>query len=195
MNEKVRKLLIVVLSVVAVGCIAAVSISDLINTKDKRTITINEAYSLMAMEHSINGLIPFGTDYYYLGFNGNDAYIIKSSKHWLDENFDENSMSISPEGIAITGLNKKLDYKVSREINNTLEGIEGINYPLGIWSVLKIDYIFYAVARLIILLLMIILAITIIMFGKTKMNENPALQKVWLICFVAVLYLLLWAVR
>lgn len=52
------------LTLIAIGLLLYLLISavlDLTNKKDLQTVKLDEAFSLLEIEHSINGLIPIGT--------------------------------------------------------------------------------------------------------------------------------------
>lgn len=43
------------------------AVLDLTNKKDIHTVRIEAVCKVLELEHSINGLIPIGTDHYYIG--------------------------------------------------------------------------------------------------------------------------------
>lgn len=171
---------------------------DLTNKRDLHTVKIDGASGILELEHSINGLIPIGTDYYYVGFEEEsyNAYIIKASKKWLEDNFDSNYMAKKSDGIQITALAKKVsDYQTARELYSRATQIEGVNYPLGTEYYLDMGYKANAITKLIIFSLIIFLAFTGVNFVKNKGEVKPLFVKCWIIVLMVTLVLLLGVIR
>ncbi|MGN0402216.1 MAG: hypothetical protein ACI4HQ_08160 [Acetatifactor sp.] len=136
------------------------AVLDLTNKKDIHTVTIDGAFEVLELEHSINGLIPIGTDYYYIGIEEEtfDAYIIKASKKWLEKNFDSDYMAINPEGMQITALAKKVsDYETARELQTRAAQIEELQYPLGTEYCLDLGYRQTAIVKLLLIVWLVLL--------------------------------------
>lgn len=90
MKSKIQNAALILLLVVFAGYLLWSGISDLTNKQGVYTVNLDECYEIFEVEHSINGLIPTGTDYYYLGFDEQGSCcIINASKGWYAENFDE----------------------------------------------------------------------------------------------------------
>ena len=109
MRPGFKKFLAIILVLFFIGYLAVTGIADLINTKDVQTVTIDECVSFLDIEHSINGLIPVGTDHYYLGVNDEtmEACVIKASKRWHNKNFDADGHALMEDGLTVTALCKK----------------------------------------------------------------------------------------
>ena len=97
MKEKGKTIFLVFLVVLFVGYLLVTAVLDLTNKKDIYTVNIDYAGEVLAIEHSIGGLIPIGKDHYYLGVDEDtmEAVFVKGSKNWLSKNFDS-------EGNALT---------------------------------------------------------------------------------------------
>lgn len=174
------------------------AVSDLTNKKDLHTINLAGAFEVLEIEHSINGLIPVGTDYYYIGIEEEsyDAYIIKASPKWLEKHFDSNHMAKEAGGIRITALADKVsDYKISRELHSRAvqieELMEGLNYPLGTAYCLNMGYKTGAVLKLIVVVLCVALTITGIYFVKNKSLVSSLFGKCWLVALIITLILMM----
>lgn len=186
----------IVLYILGVGILIYLlltSIMDLTNKKDLHTVTLDEAFEVLQLEHSINGLIPIGTDYYYVGINKDtyDAYLIKSSKKWLSNNFGSGYKALDSNGVQITGLAKEItDYQTSRALGARLIQLEGVNYPLGALYCLNLEYKLTAILKLIDVALLITMVITGV-YIKNKNDVKPLYVKLWLGGIVISLALLI----
>ena len=110
MKEKSGKIILPLFFAVLVLYLAITGIMNLTNTKDLHSTSITAGMPLLAVEHSINGLIPIGTSYYYLGVNEetSEAYIIRASKNWLKDNFTDDYLPKSGAAMTVTGLAKRV---------------------------------------------------------------------------------------
>lgn len=184
MKEKLKNAFLVLLFVSLVAYLSITSILNLTNKKDLRTVNLAEAFDILEVKHSINGLIPLGTDHYYVGIEMEDesfnAYIIKASKDWLDTHFDSGNMAKDAGGFEFTTLAYKVtDYKVTRELSSRAAQIRGVNYPLGTEYCLDINYKMMAALRLLVAVLCVILAVTGIYVVRNKGTINPIFGKCW----------------
>ena len=146
-------------------------IMPIVNLTDKEnthTVTINGAGELIVVEHSINGLIPMGKDYYYIGINEKnaEAYVIKEPKKWLEKNFDSEHMALEAVGLEITALAKKLDYEVEREVYSTLTSLEGVTYPITASYYLDTGYMANIITRLALFAVLLFLVISFLVILK-----------------------------
>ena len=184
MKDKLKNVIFYVI-IVALGVyVTASSVGDLTNRRDVHTVTVHEACSVLQVEHSINGLIPIGTDYYYLGIDDEkgDAYLIKASKKWLKKNFDEEFQSIAPDGLQVTGLVKKVsDFKTEKELQNRLSVLEEIRFPFGMTGCMNLNYILFALLKLFDVLMVLVLFFTGRIIFKSKDTVAPVLIKIWLV--------------
>lgn len=168
-------------------------ILDLTNKKDLHTINLAGAFEILEVEHAINGLIPVGKDYYYIGIENEtyDAYIIKASKKWLENNFDADYMAKDADGLRITALADKVhDSSISWELQSRAKSIEGLNYPLGIEYCLNMEYKTGAILKLIVVGLFVILIIAEIPAVKHKWEGNSLLSKFWIVGLLIALLLM-----
>lgn len=171
-----------------------IPILTLTNKKDLHTINLTGAVEILEVEHAINGLIPVSKDYYYIGIEeeSNDAYIIKASRKWLENNFDSDSMAKDAGGIRITALAGKVHgHDVSEELQSRAEEIEELNYPLGTEYCLNMEYKAAAILKLIVVGLWVILFITCRVAGKNKSERNSLFLKCWVVGLLIIALVLM----
>lgn len=170
------------------------AILDLTNKKDLHTINLAGAFEILEVEHAINGLIPIGTDHYYIGIEegSNDAYIIKASKRWFRNNFDSDYLAKDAGGVQITALAGKVhDGKIYRELQSRAEKIEELrlNYPLGTEYCLNKGYKVNAIMKLFIVSF-VILTIIVIAFDKPERKINSVFSTCWIVgLIIAVIFM------
>lgn len=172
-----RVVLVAIVIILTVGYLTVTAVQDLTNKKDLHTVNLVFGTELLELEHSINGLIPIGTDYYYLGIDENyEAYTIHAGKNWAEENFSD----FDPDAedykvIPFTGLVKKIsDYDVSKEIQSTAEELEDITFPLGATQCLELTYIKDAWMKLLSGILLLILSVVGFVVHKLEMQVPKA---------------------
>lgn len=192
-----RKVGDVVLIIIGAGLLIYLlfsSIIDLTNRSDIHTVTIDSAFEVLQLEHSINGLIPIGTDYYYIGIEEDtyNAYLIKGSEKWLSNNFDSDYKALNTDGVQVTGLAKEIhDYRTEKEIETRLSELEGINYPLGMSYCLDLGYKFFALFKFIDAVLFIAVIIAGVYIYKFKNNVKPLYSKLLLAVIMTALIMLI----
>ena len=194
MKEGLRKFLIVFILVIFVGYLLVTGIGDLINKKDVYTVRLDECVEALAIEHSINGLIPVGTDHYYVGVNDEtgEACYIKASKGWYKKNFDGNGYSNTSGGLTITSLAKKAsDYEVEKELVARAEQLEGLDFTIPANYSLELDYKFNAICKLALLVIAGILAFVGVKIVRNNGNIKSGAGKAYLVACVIFLILLL----
>lgn len=206
MKEKIKNIFLAALGIGVVLYLCISGIMDMTDTRNVRVITIHEAGRILQLEHSINGLIPIGTDYYYLGIDDmtGNAYLIKASKGWLKKNFDANYQSLNPDGLEIKGLTKKVsDFQTERELSSRLSQIEGLSYPFGI-GCLHLDYFVMAMLKIVdAILLVIVFLVGKKLFqekenGKSLLDDSSANKKfviAWIIMMMVSMFLLITILR
>ena len=88
------------------------------NKSDYEEINIDKAGYGIVIEHSINGLIPTGKDYYYIGLNSEegDIYVIQAGKKWFEDNFYSSDNSSNEGSMTLKTKVNRLDYEVAREL-------------------------------------------------------------------------------
>ena len=198
MKEKAKSALLIVFFALLVGWLTVSGIMDLANKDDLKTVKIGYAAELLEVEHSINGLIPTGTDHYYLGIDVNTyrAYVIKASGKWLKKGFDADGYSVDEEGLNITALSKKVSkYDVSKEISSRLSALEGLQYELGTDHFLEPAYKVKAILRIVMAIACIGLLVCGILFVRREGNVPKQYVYVWIVVLVAVLIMLLMVIR
>ena len=148
----------------------------------------------LAIEHSINGLIPVGTDHYYVGVNdeAGEACYIKASKRWYNKNFDGNGYSLTPGGLTITSLAKKAgDYEVEKELVARAEQMEGLEFTIPANYSLELDYRFNAICKLALLVIAGVLAFVGVKIVRNNGNVKSGAGKIYLVACLIFLVLLL----
>lgn len=198
-NSVLKKFLIIVLIASYVGVFFVMSIMDLMNTKDVHEVNINLAGELLAVENSINGIIPIGKDYYYVGMDKTKGaiYAIHAGKHWLEDNFDVNGIAHG-NSITVKGLSKRArDFKVEKEIANRVYQVadeSNGNLAIEPGRVIEVNYVRDAVLKIIAGMLILAVGIIILIFKK-RADEMPVwTKKAFLILVVVTLVFALWAI-
>lgn len=161
-------------------------IADLTNRKDLHTVRLAAAVEILQVEHSINGLIPIGTDYYYIGIevDSEDAYLIHASRNWLKKNFGSDRMSPRTDGVKITALAKKIsDYKVADELYARAAQIEGAEYPLGTGYCLEVSYRLMAFLKL----ALFVLSLGLLLSGVYLVRKKDTINKKFTLFFIGAL--------
>lgn len=158
-------------------------IIDIINKDDRKTLNIVYATEILEIEHSINYIIPFGKDYYYVGIDEDyNAYIIHAPKKWAENNFTDSYDNM----IEITTLKKKIsDYDISKELYSIVSEQEEFTFPLGYSECLELTYIKDAVMKIISGLLITILAVV----GIANYKKRSELPRIAIKIYVAALAL------
>lgn len=201
MKKKLQTVVLTIFVIVVIAFLAITGINDLTNKDDLYTVRIDAGAEILAVEHSINGLIPIGTDHYYWAINEEtmESYVILASKNWGNDTFDEDGYTINSKGTEITGLAKKItDHDILSEITDVLdqvdEGIE-LTYPDGRTSSLDLNYKKNAYMRLVSAALILILSIVGVVY-RNKVDEiNPKLTKIYLVVLIVTMILMIVAIR
>lgn len=172
MKDKMSKIYLVVLFAGMGLYLLITGIIDLTGKSNYVEAEIDMAGGSLTVEHSINGLIPTGNEYYYLGVNSEAGrvYIIRGTKKWLDENFDADGTAKNGSYL-VKAKERKLDYKVKREFSNTFADIDLTNIELvtGTSGCLDINYKAFAVKKLI---CVVAFALTILSFWAVTREED-----------------------
>ncbi|MCR5418258.1 MAG: hypothetical protein K6E84_05020 [Lachnospiraceae bacterium] len=195
MKEKAKKLFLILIVVMVVGYLLVTALLDLTNKKDIYTVHADEGAQVLEVEHSINGLIPVGKDYYYVVVDDAtmQACIVKASKRWFNKNFDENGMAVSPGGVTITSLAKNIDdFDVRDEIERRASSIEGVSFAVSPDNSLVLSYKQDAVEKLLVLLMTAAMAFGVMKIAKRE-EEVPAIVRK--LCLVAVILYLVFFLK
>lgn len=200
MKSKFTKTICMVILIASyVGVFFVMSIMDLTNTKDVREATIDVAGELLIVENSVNGIIPIGKDYYYIGVDADEGsiYTIHAGKNWLEQNFDEDGFAVG-DGVTMKGLCKRASkYNVEKELADRVSQVaseSGWTLAIVPGYVIESNYVQDAVVKLIAGVL--IFAIGIIIFVSRKRSEVfPAwVPKVVLVLSILALIFAMWAI-
>ena len=194
LRDGFKKFLAVFLVVIFVGYMLFSGIGDLINKKDVYTVNINECVEALSIEHSITGLIPVGTDHYYLGVDDETGQgcFIKASKSWYSKNFDANGAAIEPGGLNITSLAKKPDsFEVEKELVSRAEQIASVEFSVPPSYSLDLAYKFNAICKLVMLVLAILLVLGFLWMSRTDKEIKGWIKKGYFVVCIIFLVLLL----
>lgn len=172
-------------------------IMDLVNKKDVYEVTITQAYDILEVEHSINGLIPTGKDYYYVGFNENEqgVYLIHAGKNWLSDHFDAEGNAKTAGGYTVKALAKRENgYETERELASRLSQIGVTELALDNGKILQANYVCDAILKIVIGILILIVGIVGYVFNKMGDRILPVMWRVYAVILVAVLFVALWVI-
>lgn len=150
-NDRTKKVVAVFCLILVVLFFFGFSIADLVNKKDVHELEITEAAQILVVENSINGIIPTGKDYYYVGYCKSDdkIYLIHAGKNWLTKNFSSDGRSKDIEGLHIKALEKRAaDYEVEKELAVRMQQIDELTPALGYGRVLELNYVRDALIKL-----------------------------------------------
>ncbi|MCR5330684.1 MAG: hypothetical protein K6E62_05800 [Lachnospiraceae bacterium] len=191
MKEILKKIFLVILCLMFVGYLLVTAIIDLTNKNDIYTLRVDGAAEILELEHSINGLIPVGTDHFYLGIENatGKACIIKASKRWYKKNFDENGYSLNPDGLTVTALAKKAGkYDVERELKERAAQFDSLDFIIDPGYALDLSYKLTAILKLVLLAL----SAGIVLFGIriAKAKDTVSKPVVWVFTGVLIVYLI-----
>lgn len=182
------KLFLGVLMVLGIAAYLIITaILDITNKEDLHTVNIDMATEVLEVEHSISGLIPMGTDHYYIGINEDtaEAYIIKAPKKWLKENFGVDKMARKAGGLDITALAKSItDSETRNAISSNVSQVDGLTYPVGT-NYLDTGYKSKIVTKLILFAGMLFLAISGFVIMKKGRESSRVLSIIFGVLFLA----------
>ena len=200
MKEILRKILAALLVLAFVGYLLGTGIYELVNTKDRYTVNIDECGEILEVENSINGIIPTGTDHYYVGLDrdSGEAYILQATEKWYEKNFDQDMTAVAAGGLEVTALSKRVnDYEVRNELESRVNSIKGsgVQFPAGTEHRLDVSYKVKAFGKLAIVLLGVVLAAIVIWVAKSGRSGNKVIGGVVLVISVLLLFLILQVIR
>ena len=144
-------------------------IIDITNKNDRKILNIIYAKEILEVEHSVNYIIPFGKDYYYIGIDEDyNAYLIHAPKKWAENNFTELSQIASQQ--------------------------EELTFPLGYSECLELTYIKDAVMKIVSGILTLILAVVGIANYKKKSELPRIAVNIYVIMAIITITLMLIAI-
>lgn len=191
--KQVLRIILCAIFIIGLGVyLLATALIDLTNKEDVQTIRLDAAAEVIEVEHSINGLIPMGKDYFYAGFDDekDEAYIIKAPKKWLEKNFDSEGYALSTGGMEITALTKRIsDFELEKELNSTFSQIDDLYFPLGYTTYIDTAYKTTIIAKLVLFVLYIFIVAAGIFILKKGMQTT--FSKIWVVVIMAWLIALL----
>lgn len=174
MKDKIKNICLVGFLGLLMLYVLISGIWDLVNVKGRVKINVSEADELIAIEHSINGIIPMGTDYYYFCIeqSTSNAYVIQASKNWLS-NAEKNGFPVTVKGLA-----KRYDkFEVQKEIESGLITIDGVNYPIGVDKYISLAYVREALMKIIGILALAVVIVLFKYFGTPGREAKPWQKK------------------
>lgn len=200
MKKKLQNVCVVIFIAVVILFLSGSGINELVNTTKKKNIKMDYASSCIKVEHTVNALIPIGTEYYYFGYEeeSNQLYIIRAGKKWLSENFnDEGEPNIT--GYTVKTYTKKLDYKVAKEVSDILlESIPDANVKVNVNEYQDVMYQSVAIKKLVGVFFLLI-SICCIMLSKNLGEYEDRKKKVYtyitVICLLIACILIIDALR
>ncbi len=109
MKEKLSVVFIMLLlgAVIVIASLNAYSI--LWNPSRQQELNLLSIYGGIDYSHKLEGIIPLGTDHYWLGADANTEkiYYVRASKKWFDNNFPDGDAK-DGNGIKVTGFKTKV---------------------------------------------------------------------------------------
>ena len=192
MKSGLQKVLAVIFIVAFFGYFIGTAIIDLTNKDDVHEFVAVGGFELFEMDNSINGIIPIGTDHYYLVFDEEyNGYIVKGSHKWYDKNFDSEGETLDANGFELKGLAKRpMSFDLREGLASCTAKLTGINYPAGAGNIIYMSYVSAAIGKLLLMLAVIALIVIYSVFLKNG-NAGSGVKKVFLVITIVVFFLLL----
>lgn len=194
MSEKFKSKLLIVFFAVFVGWLMISGVLDVVNKNDVKTVDIDSATTLLEVSHTISGIIPTGTDYYYVGLSEKDnaAYIIRGSKNWLKKNFKEDGTPQNGAAYSMSAMEKRINtFNVREEIQSRMSAVEGVDIPYGL-NALDDRYKAVAVRKIILAIAYIGLGLSFIF---VKNDAAPVVKNVRMVVLLVALFLSIGVLR
>ena len=193
MKKKLKNIFLVILVIVFVLYLAVTAIMDLTNKKDIHTVTVSGGAEILSVEHSINGLIPVGTDHYYLVFEkGTEkACLVLAPKKWGSEHFDTEGNVTDPD-FTITSLAKRIDdFEVREELAARTSMLGSEDFLIAPDYALTLDYKVTACLKLFFLIATAALGFWGYKIASSDHEANKTAVKIFVILVIADLVALL----
>lgn len=179
-----------ILGIFMVVALIVMPIIDLANTDKQRELTIVYAEEYAQLEHSISYLIPFGSDYFYIGMDDSDKlYLIKAEKGWAEKHFGDDYGAVE-----IKALITSPDSEVRTEFQKDMQKLGSSNFPLGV-QCLDTQYVGSAVMRLVSGILGIILVVLGMLFAPQAAGLPKFVKVIYSVLVLAVLLMALFGLR
>lgn len=198
-NKFLKTILYIILFASFIGVFFVMSIVDLTNKSDIHEVSVDAAAQILVVEKSINGIIPTGKEYYYVGINEEkgELYTIHAGKNWLDKNFDSEGMA-KGGSISVKGLAKRAgDYKTENEISARITRISTESGYTSVFEsdkAIEPDYVFDAIMKLIAGILILATGIILFVF-RNRTEEFPSWTgKAIAVLFIVTLVFALWTI-
>ena len=128
------------------------------------------------VKHTLNGIIPFGKEYYYAVYSDelDCIVIIRAGKKWYEKNFTMNQAN-DPDGCLISGYVRSTENGVERTFTNYRNNSQDyIDLPIKLQGNLYVDTLAtrYAIMQILIGILPLFFAILIFIGSRTGLFEQ-----------------------
>lgn len=195
--KKVKNILLIIFYFAFSLIFLGLGIYKLCGFSNTYQTTLVGAVEFFENEHSIDGLIPIGTSYYYLGITDDNGFVIvQANQNWLNDNFDSEGYAKNTPGVTVKGeitrLPSDAQSYAAETLTEYLAEYTDYNIPLGQKSYMNIFYIDSAVHSVIVGSLMLIAGIAVAVISKNEaLKEKFTQSKVlfWGSIIVALLIL------
>lgn len=128
MKEKIKSILGILFYIIVVAYFLISGIYDICGFNTYYNANIIAASELFETEHTINGLIPCGTDYYYVGLTDDQRLVVlRASPDWMSGNFDEDGYALPEQGVPVKGTLKRLSYDEQGAVEDALKDFQDFN--------------------------------------------------------------------
>lgn len=197
MKEKVKSIfgsvICVILVVGVLLYLAVTAIMDLTNKADTHTITVMQGCEALEVKHKINGIIPKGTDHFYLAIDDEDQFlIIKAPKNWALENFDSNCYSLLENGLVVTGiLREQKDFKARNAFSDIWKEMGSTDKAFGDFEYLDLGYVKSSVMKLIVFAIFLIVIAMGLAMIKFNITFSQTMLRIWLVLLIVGCVLLI----
>ena len=175
-RKKASIIFLIIFLLAAVAYLLVTGIKDLTDQGGMYEADIDMAANGMIIEHSINGLIPTGKEYYYIGLDSEkgNIYLLRAGKHWFDDNFSEATFTANAGSLKVTGRLKRVDYEVSKELSSRLSDFDSSEYSFVTGSSQCYNLIYKpdAVKKIICAVLIILTAVIFILAAAKADGSN-----------------------
>ncbi|MBO7515176.1 MAG: hypothetical protein J6T47_06115, partial [Lachnospiraceae bacterium] len=125
MKEKLGAVFIGLLMAAVIAITGINAYALLMDSSRKQELTLTEAVGAIDYSHKLEGLIPLGTDHYWVGYDQTTqkVYYLRASEKWFEKNFP-NGDAKDASGIKITGVKCKVtDHDLKNAMSDHMQEI------------------------------------------------------------------------
>lgn len=201
-NKFLSVVLCIILVAAFIGVFFVTSILDLTNTKDVQTATIDRVEPLMVLNHSINGIIPTGKDYYYVGIDESQGkiYALHVEKNWRADYFDSTGAAIG-NGVSVKGLSKRpndfeAEQGIAQKISMIANAEAGNGYVLALepYKVIETNYVKDSLLKIIAGMLLLLVGVFMSIIKKRDIDLPAGVIRALIVPFLIILFFALWTI-